>query len=45
MRINNIPGGKKIKAKINVNYVGLVKDRLGFIKLKILIKINVNAVF
>lgn len=44
MKVNNIPAGKKLKTKINVNYKGS-KGNIGFMKLKIVMKMNINSVF
>ncbi len=44
MKVNNIPAGKKIKTKVNVNYKG-TKGNIGFIKLKVIMKMNINSVF
>lgn len=45
MKINNIQAGKKIKAKTKLKYVGTLQDKVGFISLKIVMKININSIF
>lgn len=45
MSIRNIPAGKKMKTKIKVDYIGNLKDLLGFMTLKIVMKINNNSFF
>ena len=40
MRAQHVPAGKKIKLKVNVSYLGTLRDRIGFMNLKIVMKIN-----
>ena len=45
MVAHNIPAGKKIKLKINLNYVGTLRDRIGLMSLKVTMKITQNSIF
>lgn len=45
MQINNIAKGKKIKAKLTVNYLGTLNDNAGFMELKIILTMKNNMKF
>lgn len=45
MKVHNISKGKKIKTKINIDYLGTMIDNIGFITLRIVMKISNNSVF
>lgn len=43
--MRNIPAGKKIKLKVNVEYTGTLRDRAGLMMLRAVVKINSNSIF
>jgi hypothetical protein len=45
MKVNNISKGKKIKTKINIDYLGTLIDNVGFISLRIVMKMSHNSIF
>lgn len=45
MVTHDLSCGKKIKLKINLNYVGTLRDRIGLMSLKVTMKITQNSIF
>jgi hypothetical protein len=43
MKVHNVPANKKIKIKVNLSYDEKLKEKLGFMNLRIVLKLNTNT--